>query len=315
MADDVLRGLERRYRDTGALDDHAKWIAGRMRSGELDVHRVKLAADLGHPAAHVAIGQPAAVTLEQAIETLDGVCLATRAPAAHAEASWILTGEPPPSSTPDEAPLEEGVLEVRVALAAARAACLAVPLEGEWRRGLERLDRWLLRPGKPALRGMAAMNQAFFGRGEQPDVDPPWTPFLSREEVLAAVLPESRGAVTGHLDRLEATWRENNQPGEAEEWPGIDLWWQYRLHMWAIDGSTDVTPVTREVELLRELARSPRSAAMLACCAAFHAGTSSTMAVRLTVKAAVMAAGEVAVRGALARDVGPWLLREEPVDG
>lgn len=317
MADDGLRALERRYRDTGAVDDHARWIAARVRVGELSEHRARLAADLGHAAARLAMGEPPAVALGAVVGSLHGVCRATRAPAAHAEARWILTGEAAPTPTFTEAPLEVDEVNVRVAAAAARVARAGEPLEGEWLRCLERIDAWIRQPAGPL------------------DVDQ-WTPFLSREDVLAAVLPESREAVGGYLGTLETTWRENQAAGDAGPWPGIDLWWVYRFHMYEIDersaadaaavelddGEDDLDDlddlddfryVNPELQLVRELARSRRGTVMLACCAALHATSyESGYAVKGAVDAAVRGLGEATVRGAIVREFVPWLLREGP---
>jgi hypothetical protein len=51
MADDHLRQLERRCRETGAPADVAAWLRARRRAGELDESRLALAAALGDPVA------------------------------------------------------------------------------------------------------------------------------------------------------------------------------------------------------------------------------------------------------------------------
>ena len=51
MTDQELRELERRFRETGTAADEANWIRGRLRVGELQRDRVRLASYLGHEAA------------------------------------------------------------------------------------------------------------------------------------------------------------------------------------------------------------------------------------------------------------------------
>jgi len=51
VADDHLRTLERRFRETGAVEDEAAWLRERVRAGVLPEARARLAAELGYPAA------------------------------------------------------------------------------------------------------------------------------------------------------------------------------------------------------------------------------------------------------------------------
>lgn len=51
MADDRLRELERRFRETGAAQDEAAWLRERLRAGALDEERLRLAALFAHDAA------------------------------------------------------------------------------------------------------------------------------------------------------------------------------------------------------------------------------------------------------------------------
>ncbi|MGE0713181.1 MAG: hypothetical protein AB7N76_35465 [Planctomycetota bacterium] len=61
MSDERLRALERRYRETGAEEDEAAWLAARLRAAELEPARALLLAALGHPAALAAIEDAAEV--------------------------------------------------------------------------------------------------------------------------------------------------------------------------------------------------------------------------------------------------------------
>lgn len=59
MADAALRELERRWRESGADEDRARWLAGRARAGELPPTRLALAAHAGDAAARLALGAEA----------------------------------------------------------------------------------------------------------------------------------------------------------------------------------------------------------------------------------------------------------------
>lgn len=55
MADPGLRELERRWRQSGAPDDEARWLVARLRKGELDAGRLELAACCDHRPADQAL--------------------------------------------------------------------------------------------------------------------------------------------------------------------------------------------------------------------------------------------------------------------
>ena len=61
MGDEELRALERRWRETGAVEDEARWHLARVRAGALPQARLELAAALGVPGARVALGRRAGV--------------------------------------------------------------------------------------------------------------------------------------------------------------------------------------------------------------------------------------------------------------
>lgn len=56
MVDATVREHERRWRETGAPDDMARWLVARLRAGELTPERLELAACLGSRAARAALG-------------------------------------------------------------------------------------------------------------------------------------------------------------------------------------------------------------------------------------------------------------------
>ncbi len=53
MTDQVLREAQRRARETGSVEDEAAYLRARVRAGDLDRTRLRLAARLGHSAARL----------------------------------------------------------------------------------------------------------------------------------------------------------------------------------------------------------------------------------------------------------------------
>ncbi len=58
MSDQRLRDLERRWRQTGAIEDEAAYLLERLRTGGLSRENVRLAAVCGHTAAAIAMSLP-----------------------------------------------------------------------------------------------------------------------------------------------------------------------------------------------------------------------------------------------------------------
>jgi hypothetical protein len=56
VSDERLRDLERRWKETGAVDDEAAWLKERVRVGDLSQVGLVVAAHLGHSGALVATG-------------------------------------------------------------------------------------------------------------------------------------------------------------------------------------------------------------------------------------------------------------------
>ena len=57
MSDQRLRELERRWRETGSVEDEAAYLRERVRVGDLTQERLELAAHCGHEGARRALGQ------------------------------------------------------------------------------------------------------------------------------------------------------------------------------------------------------------------------------------------------------------------
>ena len=67
MSDERLRELERRWKETGSVEDEAAWLSERVRAGELTEERLRLAAALGQPAAVAASGSDRALDILAAL--------------------------------------------------------------------------------------------------------------------------------------------------------------------------------------------------------------------------------------------------------
>lgn len=55
MPDELLSRLRRTWQQTGAPEDGARWLAERVRAGDLSDDRLSLVSYLGHPAARLAV--------------------------------------------------------------------------------------------------------------------------------------------------------------------------------------------------------------------------------------------------------------------
>jgi hypothetical protein len=56
VSDQRLRECERRFRETGAVEDEANWLRARVRVGDLDARRLELLAVIDYPAAICVLG-------------------------------------------------------------------------------------------------------------------------------------------------------------------------------------------------------------------------------------------------------------------
>lgn len=56
MSDEVLRALERRWRETGSLEDEGAWLRERVRAGTLPRRTLEILAELGNSGPRVALG-------------------------------------------------------------------------------------------------------------------------------------------------------------------------------------------------------------------------------------------------------------------
>jgi hypothetical protein len=70
VSDERLRELERRWKETGAVEDGAAWLRERVRVGDLTQERLELAAHCGHQAATTLTrGNPEALSLQEWLGT------------------------------------------------------------------------------------------------------------------------------------------------------------------------------------------------------------------------------------------------------
>ena len=70
MSDQKLRELERRWRETGSLEDEVSLLRERVRTGRLPLLRLQAAARLEYPPATTALDNQAAPSLEEALTEL-----------------------------------------------------------------------------------------------------------------------------------------------------------------------------------------------------------------------------------------------------
>ncbi len=56
MSDEKLRELERRWKESGSVEDESAWLRERVRVGDLAPSKLQLVAELGDPAAQHALG-------------------------------------------------------------------------------------------------------------------------------------------------------------------------------------------------------------------------------------------------------------------
>lgn len=222
MADHDLRALERRYRESGAVDDHARWIAARARAGALSEHRVRLAAELGHEAAGRALGV-APAPLDALWRDVQEAAALSRQPGANAEAAWVLTGRAPDVLGSQDPPIDEESLG-----AAIEGAILRVVRDHLAASGAPPLDP---RDAEGALRYS-----------------------LSSAEVLDCFAPSERARVATLLD---GAWAEEParlrrrfaRHADAAPWVGL-FWPRHALDSAAARLVTELVTTPRGLELL-----------------------------------------------------------------
>jgi len=72
MSDADLRELERRFRETGSVDDEAAWLRARIQAGELSEGRLRLAIYFGHAGSSDVLDQEIPV-IDRLWDWADGV--------------------------------------------------------------------------------------------------------------------------------------------------------------------------------------------------------------------------------------------------
>ncbi len=86
MSDERLREAERRWRETGSIEDEAELLRQRVRTGELPLAHVAAAARLDYPAAAMVLDNESAPSFEECLASMGkaaqirfGLCLARAA--------------------------------------------------------------------------------------------------------------------------------------------------------------------------------------------------------------------------------------------
>lgn len=93
LSDQTLRELERRFRASGSLEDEAAWLRVRVKAGQLEQSRLRLAAYCGHHAASSALGASALPTWNH--DSVPGFVLGLRpfGPSVWLRATWAASRE------------------------------------------------------------------------------------------------------------------------------------------------------------------------------------------------------------------------------
>lgn len=290
VADETLRALERRFRESGSEDDHVRWLAARLRTCALSEARVRLAADLGHVAARRVLAV-AAVPLESGLREIEGACRAAAAPAAHADAHWVLTGEPAPVS----ALHDQGMRADEVGARALRALLpfalgLTATPDPRLERGLARLQEWLACPCTNHAADLRAETEepvqvAFAAVRE-------WFPVEDRARIDELVVEAQR--------RMARGLRRDATPAQvAAAAPTFDPLGYLR---WPRDTLFDAVSRTAEGASFLSLRMASR--------APWQYGTWQERLMPLIRLLAVFDA-EATLRASIVAVLGPWLLLEE----
>jgi len=210
VSDADLREMERRFRETGSVEDEAAWLLERVRAGELEQNRLDLAACLGHEASGG--GAPASEDAPNHLEMLKALRLAgteTVARAAVGAARRVLHywTEAYPTDTRPESAIEAAenwiLCQCQTHLDRAEQAALDVPR--------------MVGSGGAALRPGWAARTAFYtaliGAGRAGEaVSEALETGLSSEEVCQVVgrelIPWALGYSDPVRERVEARQRE-----------------------------------------------------------------------------------------------------------
>ncbi|MCO5167605.1 MAG: hypothetical protein M9894_14755 [Planctomycetes bacterium] len=133
MSDGRLREAERRWRQSGSVDDEAAFLRERVRAGALPPTRLEVAAACGHPAAARALPAPTRGLLGRALDRV----------------REALTGDDPWRRLRRFEP----EVKVRAALAIARPTFAAAGATGDLAaaaaRALAATEAWLEAPSEP----------------------------------------------------------------------------------------------------------------------------------------------------------------------
>lgn len=92
MSDEELRALERAYRAGGGVEAEARWLAARLRAGELTEQRLRAAAWAGHAAAAQVVGpvEPPPLTPQEVAVLAEPGLDAPIDPAAPDTRAWLV---------------------------------------------------------------------------------------------------------------------------------------------------------------------------------------------------------------------------------
>ncbi len=209
MSDEKLRELERRFKETGSVEDEAAWLKERVRVGDLTQERLEFAAYCGHEGARRAsCGDPSPI--EAAPEDLrawfarllplsrEAVARANIAHAAHLVASS--------SDSALTVAVEEAI--------AAASSVLACPCPADYRRAARahyQVD--LVGPGM-SPEGVAAAMAEWDSRFDL-DAWERWEPVPGIDDAVSLAAQAALGAVEACEERAEPADLDNHQHVKA----------------------------------------------------------------------------------------------------
>lgn len=178
MSDTTIRGLERKWQQSGAVQDEVELLRARLRAADVTQPRLELAAYCGHPGAHAIVGSQAKYA-----------CACRGQDLTHGHAAWAGPGFV--QNVPLQAWLEGlehwGIpIMARAAVAAARSVLPLheVPRDGSraWgsrygpRTAVESVETWLR---CPCLEHAEICHRLALGFGTLPAADHWWAHTLA----------------------------------------------------------------------------------------------------------------------------------------
>lgn len=277
VSDDELLALESAYRASGSVEDHARWIAGKVRAGRTSRARVLLAAQLGHVAASAALNGVEPVPVGEVV----------------------------------------GPIELALAMGANRPVVLVADGTLDAREALLRIVRAVVRltleratPVPPGVTALAARLRGWYDCPCQPCRKALAEAERSRVRLdraaVRALFPPVDEHIEALLDDAQASFTERRVMGLGTRQDPYDPYDLDPVGLWLYSG------VVAQQRLLGSILGTHTGASLVALVGA--ALVARGLGIPFPQRAQVLEAlaGPSALRETLVADLGPWLLGEEP---